>query len=131
MVKEKFGTAINCMDGRVQIPMITWMKERFDLDYVDMITEPGPDKIVSEGDPQQVTLVRYKTEISVEKHQSKIVVIMGHEDCGGNPVPKGKHIEQIKTAMRVIESWHLPVSIYGVWMDTDWKPVIIDNIEKN
>jgi len=130
MAQGKFGTAINCMDGRVQIPMISWMKEKFGLDFVDMITEAGPDKIVSEGDPQQVALVRDKVNISIEKHNSEIVVIMGHDDCGGNPVPKDRHLEQIKAAMQVIASWKFPVSIYGIWMDTDWKPQIIDSIER-
>ena len=130
MARGKFGTAINCMDGRVQIPMTTWMKDRFGLDYVDMITEAGPDKIVSEGEPAHVKLVRNKTELSIEKHGSEVVVIMGHDDCGGNPVPKERHFEQIKAAMQVIKSWNLPVSIYGVWLETDWKPQIIDSIER-
>jgi Putative carbonic anhydrase len=37
MGEGKFGTAINCMDGRVQEPVINWMKVRYGLDYVDMI----------------------------------------------------------------------------------------------
>lgn len=131
MAAGKFGTAINCMDGRAQLPVITWMKEKFGLDYIDMITEPGPDRIVSEGDPRQVASVRYRTEISVEKHHSKIVVVMGHDDCAGNPGPKEQHIGQIMAAMRVIDGWNLPISIYGIWMGADWKPEIIDKIEKD
>ena len=47
MSHGKFGTAINCLDGRVQLPVSNWMKMQFHLDYIDMITEPGPDKIVA------------------------------------------------------------------------------------
>ncbi len=37
----KFVTAINCMDGRVQIPVIEYLKNNYGINYVDMITAPG------------------------------------------------------------------------------------------
>ncbi len=43
-----FAVAINCMDGRIQIPVIDYVKKRFHVRYVDMITEPGPVRILSE-----------------------------------------------------------------------------------
>ena len=48
MKDKKFATAINCMDGRVQLPVINYLKDQYKIDYVDMITEPGPIKILSE-----------------------------------------------------------------------------------
>ncbi len=36
-----FATAINCMDGRVQLPVIAYLKSKYVVDYVDAITEPG------------------------------------------------------------------------------------------
>ena len=50
----EFCTAINCMDGRVQIPVITYLKERFKADYVDVVSEPGPNRILAEGSDQPV-----------------------------------------------------------------------------
>ena len=32
-MEKKFGTVLNCIDGRTQIPIIEWMKENADLDY--------------------------------------------------------------------------------------------------
>ena len=46
---EKFATAVNCMDGRVQKPVIEYLQKSFGVDYVDMVTEPGPNKILAEG----------------------------------------------------------------------------------
>ena len=37
-----FYTTINCMDGRVQLPVISYLMERFGVQYVDAITGPGP-----------------------------------------------------------------------------------------
>ena len=47
MAKGKFATSVSCMDGRIQIPLINWIKENFSVDYVDTITEPGIDKLVA------------------------------------------------------------------------------------
>jgi hypothetical protein len=129
MARGKFGTAINCMDGRVQMPMIDWMKENVGVDYVDMVTEPGPDKIVNQCAPEVLARIIEKVKISVEKHGSHDVVISGHEDCAGHPVSKEEHIEDIKKAMKIIKNWNLPVTIYGVWINSSWQVELIDTIE--
>ena len=38
MAEGKFVTSITCMDGRIQTPIIKWIKENYDVDYVDTIT---------------------------------------------------------------------------------------------
>jgi carbonic anhydrase len=130
MAVGNFGTAINCMDGRAQLPIIEWMKEQFNLDYVDMITEAGPDKVVSAGSPEQIASVLNRVKISVEKHGSKHIVITGHDDCAGNPVLKAQHIQDIIASMQVIRGWDLPASIYGVWINENWQIELIDKIIK-
>jgi len=34
MVSGKFGTVINCIDGRTQAPVSDWIKENHSVDYV-------------------------------------------------------------------------------------------------
>jgi len=34
-MEKRFGTALNCIDGRTQISVIKWLKETFAVDYVD------------------------------------------------------------------------------------------------
>jgi Putative carbonic anhydrase len=38
-----FATCLNCIDGRVQIPVIEWITRNKGFKYVDMITKPGID----------------------------------------------------------------------------------------
>ena len=83
MAEGTFGTAINCMDGRMQQPIIDWMKKEFGFDYIDMITEPGPDKILAEGTDEQKAIVKHKVDISVNKHGSNVIIITGHDGCAG------------------------------------------------
>lgn len=39
------------MDGRVQLPVIKYLQDRFKVQYVDTITEPGPNLILAEQMP--------------------------------------------------------------------------------
>ncbi len=123
----KFATAINCMDGRVQVPVIDFIKKNYQVDYVDMITLPGPDKLLSEAkDTTKIEEIKRCVEISINKHSSKLLVITGHYDCAGNPVDQKTHLEHIKKAISLIRGWNLEVEIIGVWIGKDWKPDLVE-----
>ncbi len=120
-MNEVFGTAINCMDGRVQIPVIEWLRKGYKIDYVDMITEPGPNKILSEEEDSGVILsIKRRVEVSIKKHNSKIIAIAGHHDCAGNPVEKEIQVRQLLSAIKTIKSWNFDVQIIGLWVDENW-----------
>jgi carbonic anhydrase len=122
MKKIKFATAINCMDGRVQIPVIEWLKRKYSASYVDMITEPGPNKILAESkDDSVIETIKRRVEISVNKHASEIIAIVGHYDCAGNPVDRDTQIKQIRSAIKIVGSWNFNVQIIGLWVDENWK----------
>ena len=119
MAKGKFATSVSCMDGRIQIPITNWIKENFSVDYVDTITEPGIDKLVA--DNMDLESIKIKVGISINKHESELIVVSGHYDCAGNPVSNEEHITQIKKGIEVISSWNLGVKVVGVWVDDTWK----------
>jgi hypothetical protein len=125
MADGRFGTAINCMDGRVQDPVAHFLKERYQLDYIDTITEPGPDKLLAEGPGIAVNAIRGRVRISVEKHGSNVIAIAGHHDCAGNPVDRDTHIEQINRAVNVIRSWSITATILGLWVNENWEVEVV------
>jgi hypothetical protein len=117
-----FTTAINCMDGRIQIPTNEWMRKKFNVEYVDTITEPGPIKILAENkDTFYVESIKRRVSISVNKHGSRIIAVLGHHDCAGNPVDKAAQVLQIKDSLKVLDSWGFPVRTIGLWVDENWK----------
>ncbi|MBM2852973.1 MAG: hypothetical protein HW420_1520 [Candidatus Nitrosotenuis sp.] len=121
---NKFCTSISCMDGRIQLPIIHLLKEKFNVDYVDTITEPGVDKLFSNTNKMQE--IKSKVLISVNVHGSKLIMISGHHDCAGNPVSKKEHITQIKNAISVIQSWKMPVKVNGAWINEDFELEIME-----
>ena len=127
MSHGKFGTAINCMDGRVQLPVTNWLKSRYTLDYIDMITEPGPDQMLTQGSPAQVKSIKSRVLISVNAHGSQTILIAAHHDCAGNPVSKEEHVKQVKECVKILQSWKLPVkNIIGAWINDNWILEIIE-----
>lgn len=117
----KFYTAINCMDGRVQLPVISYLKERFRVDYVDVVSEPGPNRILALGSPADlVESIFSRVEISVNHHHSLGIAVVGHHDCAGNPASKADQIDHIRDAMRTIRQRCREISIIGLWVDDHW-----------
>jgi hypothetical protein len=123
-VKEqyKFGTAINCIDGRTQQPVTNYIKQNYTVDIVDMITFPGADGIFSNKlRDVESSLAKHSAYISVEKHNSQIVAIVGHYDCAGNPGDKNYHYGQIKEALQEISLWKLPAKVIGLYVNENWQ----------
>jgi len=124
---KKFATAINCIDGRAQKPVIEYMQKTFGVDYVDMITEPGPNKILAEGkDTKIIEFLRKKVEFAIGKHNSQIIAIVGHYDCAGNPANEETQKEHLRKAISVIASWEFTVKkIIALWLDENFKPSVV------
>jgi hypothetical protein len=125
MAEGTFGTMINCMDGRTQIPANEWMKEKFGVDYVDTITEPGPNGVLAKNDEILVKTIKDRVLISVNGHGSRVIALVGHFGCAGNPGPRDMQDEHVMKGLEVIRSWDLPVRILGLWIGEDWKVEVI------
>lgn len=121
MPHARFGTAITCMDGRVQESVAWWLKEHYHVEFVDMITEPGVDKVFVFGPPELVDHIKAKVHTSTMSHGSRIVAVSGHHDCAGNPVSDDAHCEQVRAGVCAIRQWSLPVEVVGLWISERWE----------
>ena len=122
MPSHKFATAITCIDGRVQQPVADWMKLHTNVHYVALITEPGPDKVLSRASTYVVDEIIRKVSFSVRHHQSPVVALCGHHDCAANHADSEEHIEQIREGVRVLLSYNLNVRVLGLWLN-EWNSV--------
>jgi carbonic anhydrase len=121
-----FCTAINCMDGRVQLPVITYLQERFGAAHVDVVSEPGPNRLLAgTTDPGTVESILKRVNISVEKHHSKGIAVIGHHDCAGNPASEEEQYLHTKEAVAMLRKKYPDVEIIGLWVDEKWKVIEI------
>lgn len=127
---NKFGTTLNCIDGRVQNPVAEWVKFHSHVQYVDTITTPGIVNVLTEGDVDELNSIYGKLQLSVKYHQSQVVAVAGHFDCAVNNVTFETQKEQITESADLINSWNLGVRVVGLfvneWMSVD---VICDTEE--
>jgi hypothetical protein len=83
-----FCTAVNCIDGRTQLPIINWLSTRFDVEQVDLITEVSPVKeLVLDSESAMAASINKRVDVSIRAHDSRGLAIVAHNDCAGNPVP--------------------------------------------
>jgi hypothetical protein len=112
------------MDGRVQIPVIQYLKERFNAQYVDSITEPGPNYILAaESDISLLHSIQTRLDISVKKHHSGAIAIVGHHDCAGNPRPKDQQLVHIEKSKNWLKEKYPETEVIGLWVDEQWQVV--------
>lgn len=122
MTGFRFGTAINCIDGRTQQVVIDYVKQSFGVDGVDMVAFPGADGMFSNRERSAETaFVKRAASISVEKHGSKVIAVVGHHDCAGNPGDSGHHYAHIRKAVQEVHSWNFPVQVIGLYVNDRWR----------
>lgn len=115
-----FATCLNCMDGRVQLPVINWIIENYSIKYVDMITKPGMDGFLANYDSNIRDIVK-NVEISIDIHDTKNIFIVSHYDCAGNPVDDITHEKHVYTAVNRIKSIFNDSNVVGLWVDQDFE----------
>ncbi len=117
-----FCASIHCMDGRIQEPILDYLKGSYNVKYVDTITEPGPCKIIAENkDKSAVNSILQRVNISVDVHKSNLIAISGHYDCAGNPCEEEVQREEIKQSIKNLKNLYPNTEIIGLWIDDSWK----------
>ena len=120
----KFATCLNCIDGRVQFPVLNWIKINYNIPFVDMITEPGIVNIFSNDHKHDKSSLfesmLEKVKISLNIHNSNIIFLVGHDDCAGNPESPQVQENQIKKSVRNLKEKIKDIDpsckIIGLWV---------------
>lgn len=120
MSQDKYAAAVCCIDGRFHQPLTVWAKKRLSVDNIDLITEAGPDKIISENKKPNIDLIKEQIQISINLHNSMHVIIAAHDDCAANRVSPLEHCQHLKSALKVMKGWKLPVELICVFIDADF-----------
>jgi len=116
-----FVTAINCMDGRTQVPVFEYLQKRFEATYVDTITEAGPVAILAANPySDRGRSILRRVDISAYKHHSNGIAIVAHDDCAGNPTEKTTQLQQLAAAVKFIAQQYASFEVIGLWLGTDW-----------
>ena len=120
-------TAINCIDGRVQLPVISYLRARFEVEYVDVVTEAGPAAALCEPtDSATVQSISERVALSIEHHRSQGLAVVAHHDCAGNPAAADRQQEQLRAALPLLRERFPEVPVVALWVDEQWRVREID-----
>ncbi len=117
------GTVINCLDGRIQYPVLDFLRNNYNIKFVDAVTEAGPLKILTER-TDKCRLFSLKEQIltSLELNGSKFIAVVGHYDCRGNPEERDVQEKQIDNALEYLRKAYGDEIIYvGIYVNEQWE----------
>ena len=70
---------MNCIDGRVQLPVIRYLHERFGVLYVDLVTELGPVRaLAGPADAETKRSILRRVAMSIDAHGSGLIAVVAH-----------------------------------------------------
>lgn len=122
---ETFCTIIGCMDGRSQGIVADFGKAKFNTLFADSITEAGLVGLLANNpSPDLLESIKKKLLISKEKHNSKGIVVHGHQECAGNPVEDEKHKQDVLKAAKIIKEMAPNLEVVSVFVartDSGWQ----------
>ncbi len=101
--------------------------ENYGAEYVDMITTPGMDGILSD-ETCNIEDIQKKIKVSNEGHSTSFIFIIGHHNCLANPVTSEIHKEQIIESVYRIKKLNLNCNVIGLWVDSRSKIQIVHEI---
>ena len=116
-----FCTVINCIDGRVQLPVIAYLQSRFGVAYVDVVTEAGPVGVLSQrSESYDAKSIYRRVEVSKLAHLSQVIAVAAHHDCAGNPVSDSEQKQQLRSCLEILSQRYPRLEVVGLWLDQNW-----------
>ena len=120
---ETRATCLNCMDGRVQLPVINWIKANYPVDFVDVITEAGMDNVLA--NQEDISEVLRSIKVSVHLNKSTRLFVVGHYDCRGNPVDEKLHRKEVIDAIHRLKPLWPTQEVIGLWVNSQWQVELV------
>jgi len=117
------ATCLNCMDGRVQLPVLMWIKANYPVDFVDVITEAGMDRVLAKQ--EDISEILRSIEVSVKLNKSTRLFIVGHYDCRGNPIDDDGHRREIIEAVKRLRQICPSQEVIGLWVNNKWQVELV------
>ena len=113
------ATCLNCIDGRVQLPVLNWIRKQYQVDFIDVITAAGMDGVLASGN--NLDEILRNLDISINVNKSVSIFIVGHYDCQGNSVDEKIHRENINKGVERLKAYKPGFEIIGLWVNSHWQ----------
>ena len=119
----KFGTLINCSDGRVQYPVMDYLKKSYDIEFFDAANEAGPLlTLTKKTDKCRLISLKEQIRTSLDEHNSKFIALVGHHDCTDNPGDRAFQENQMDEALDYLQrGFGKDITYVGLYLNENWE----------
>ena len=119
----KFGTLINCSDGRVQYPVMDYLKKSYDIEFFDAANEAGPLlTLTKKTDKCRLISLKEQIRTSLEEHNSRFIALVGHHDCTDNPGDRAFQEKQMNEALDYLQrGFGKDITYVGLYVNENWE----------
>ena len=119
----KFGTVINCTDGRVQYPVMDYLKKHFEIEFFDSANEAGPLRtLCKKSDKCRLITLKEQIRTSLVDHGSKFIALVGHHDCNDNPGNRAFQESQLDESLDYLQrSFGTEITYVGLYVNEKWE----------
>lgn len=112
-----FGVALTCIDGRIADVVHEGLRREWGVDFVDVVTLPGPEAVVPELPEQHA--VWDALRISVQRHGSSRAAVVAHTDCAANAVDLETRRDQVRESVFQVRDLLRGTDVTGWLVDTE------------
>ena len=103
------------------MPVVEYIRHRYAVEYVNVITEPGPDLVLAgQTHIEASRSIRRRLDVAVHAHGSSLFFVVGHHDCAGNPTDKAGHLKNLEAAVTTVQSWIAEGQVHALLVDENW-----------
>jgi len=126
--KRCAGTMVGCFDGRIQIPALSFLHELWHSDWVDVVSETAPEKILSENkDRDAISHLHQNIKASLDTQGEQRIAVVAHSTCDSNAVPDDQKKEMLRATTLILQKRYPEASVIGIWIDKNGKPQQIES----
>ncbi len=69
--------------------------------------------------------------LSVDKHASFCLALVGHYDCAGNPAKEDEQLQHLIDGVAFLRLHYREIPVIGLWVDANWKVKEVVNSEQS
>ena len=110
--------AVNCVDGRVQHPAIEYLRTRFSVPHVDVVSEWNPAHVLAGSHVSEHTRsVVERVNLLVTVHDVVAVALVAHQGCEEAGLFDGDPIEELNMAVQHLAQHVTQHRVIGLWID--------------
>ena len=88
---------------------------------MDLVTVPAPVRLLAGPvDLETITSILISVALSIDTHGSRLIAVVAHADCAGNPTDHEEQRRQLAESAGYLAENFPGVSILGLWVDERW-----------